>query len=122
MTLLTVAKKEVNYTPEMVQILRDNSPLNYEKCQELAKTLGRNCRSIIAKSKREGIPYQAKEAPAKKARTAPTKAQMVSTIEIALDSKLTGLEKAPVLALQNIIAAIAAIKSEPVLKKAAIES
>lgn len=103
---------EVNYTPEMVQVLKDNAPLNYEKAQELSKTLNRNARSIIAKAKREGIEYIAKEAPVKKGRDVPTKKEMVVTIEAALDSKLLGLEKAPVLALQNIIAAIAAMASQ----------
>jgi plasmid replication initiation protein len=109
MTILTPAakEKEVNYTPEMVQVLKDNAPLNYEKAKVLAVTLNRNYRSIIAKAKREKIEYIAKEPAIKKGRDVPTKAQMVKTIEAALDSKLLGLEKAPVLALTNIIAAIA---------------
>jgi len=97
----------VNYTPEMVQVLKDAAPLDYEKAKVLATQLNKNVRSIIAKAKREQIEYIAKEAPVKKGRDAPTKAQMVLTIEAALDSKLTGLEKAPVTVLKNIIAAIA---------------
>lgn len=120
-TLAATPAKEVNYTDEMVQVLRDNAPLDYEKAKELAKTLNRNARSIIAKAKREGIEYIAKEAPVKKGRDTPTKAQMVKTIEAAMDTKLLGLEKAPVLALTNIIGAIAAmakVDDEP----AAVES
>ena len=102
----------VNYTPEMVQVLRDAAPLDYEKAKILATQLNKNVRSIIAKAKREEIEYIAKEAPAKKEREHPTKAQMVLTIEAALDSKLTGLEKAPVTVLKNIITAIAKMAND----------
>jgi len=107
MTLSTVTKKEVNYTPAMIQVLRDNAPLNYEKAKTLAIELNRNARSIIAKAKREGISYEAKIAPAKMVRVTPTKAQLVSTIEIALGvASLAGLEKAPASALIEILKAL----------------
>ena len=54
----------VNYTPEMVAILKANAPIDYAKAQELATQLERGARSIIAKCKREGIEYISKPAPA----------------------------------------------------------
>ena len=62
----------VNYTPEMVAVLKAAQPINYAKAQELAKQLDRGVRSIIAKTKREGFDYISKPAPAKK-KAAPTK-------------------------------------------------
>ncbi len=56
----------VNYTPEMVAILKANAPLDFAKAEALSKQLGRNVRSIIAKAKREGVNYISKPAPAKR--------------------------------------------------------
>ena len=74
----------VNYTPEMVAILKANAPIDYAKAQELATQLERGARSIIAKCKREGIEYISKPAPAKK-KAAPSKADMVAAIATGLD-------------------------------------
>ena len=62
----------VNYTPEMVAVLKAAQPIDYAKAQELAKQLDRGVRSIIAKTKREGFDYISKPAPAKK-KAAPSK-------------------------------------------------
>jgi hypothetical protein len=96
----------VNYTPEMVAILKDNAPINYEKALVLSLTLDRGARSIIAKCKREGIEYISKPAPAKK-KAAPSKADMVAAIATGLDlDSLDGLEKATGAALNKLLSAI----------------
>ena len=47
----------VNYTPEMVAILKAAQPIDHAKAQLLAIQLDRGVRSIIAKTKREGFDY-----------------------------------------------------------------
>ncbi len=97
----------VNYTPEMVAILKANAPIDYTKAQELATQLERGVRSIIAKCKREGIEYISKPAPAKK-KAAPTKADLVGAIARAVDADdLSGLEKATGSALCKLLEALA---------------
>ena len=97
----------VNYTPEMVAILKANAPINYEKAQVLANTLDRGARSIIAKCEREGIEYISKPAPAKK-KAAPSKADLVGAIARAVDADdLSGLEKATGSALCKLLEALA---------------
>ena len=92
-----------NYSPEMVQILQDAQPIDFEKAQALAKQLDRNVRSIIAKVKREGLDYVSKPAPAKK-KAAPTKLDMVAAIckAVNIDS-CDGLEKATGMALAKLL-------------------
>jgi hypothetical protein len=95
-----------NYTPEMVQMLRDAQPIDFDKAQALAKELNRNVRSIIAKVKREGLDYISKPAPAKK-KAAPTKGDLVAAICRALDiDSCDGLEKATGIALAKLLANI----------------
>ena len=72
-------KTTVNYTDEMVAILKDAAPIDYDKAQLLAAQLDRGVRSIIAKCKREGIDYISKPAPAKK-KALPNKADTVAGI------------------------------------------
>ena len=97
----------VNYTPEMVAILKANAPIDYAKAQELATQLERGARSIIAKCKREGIEYISKPAPAKK-KAAPSKADMVAAIMAATGAdNLDGLEKATGSALNNLLSSLA---------------
>ena len=98
----------VNYTPEMVAILKAAQPIDYAKAQSLAIQLDRGVRSIIAKCKREGYDYISKPAPAKK-KAAPTKADLVSAIAHALDCSsddLLGLEKATGQGLNNLLKSI----------------
>ena len=95
-----------NYSPEMVQMLREAQPIDFEKAQALSKKLNRNVRSIIAKVKREGLDYISKPAPAKK-KFAPTKIDMVEGICKALDiDSCDGLEKATGVALDKLLQAI----------------
>jgi hypothetical protein len=99
------AEKAKNYTAEMEAAIVAASPLNLESAKALAETMGKSYRSIIAKAKSLGLDYVSKPAPAK--REAPeTKAQLVAKIEMATgaeESSLTGLEKAPVRALLNLL-------------------
>ena len=95
-----------NYTAEMVALLEQNAPLDFDKAQALGKELNRSVKSIIAKAKREGIEYISKPAPARK-KSAPTKADLVSAICKAVDlDSCNGLEKATGLALSNLLSAI----------------
>ena len=95
-----------NYTPEMVQMLRDAQPIDFDKAQTLAKELNKNVRSVIAKVKREGLEYISKPAPAKK-KAAPTKSDLVHAICKAVDiDSCDGLEKATGLALSKLLEAI----------------
>jgi|TARA_B110000967_G_C18475976_1_gene359762 methionine synthase II (cobalamin-independent) len=104
---MTTNNTAVNYTPEMVAILKANAPIDYAKAQELATQLERGARSIIAKCKREGIEYISKPAPAKK-KAAPTKTDMVAAIMAATGAdNLDGLEKATGSALNNLLSSLA---------------
>ena len=95
-----------NYSPEMVQMLREAQPIDFDKAQALSKKLNRNVRSIIAKVKREGLEYISKPAPAKK-KAAPTKDDLVAAICRALDiDSCDGLEKATGIALAKLLANI----------------
>ena len=95
-----------NYTPEMVQMLREAQPIDFEKAQTLSKKLNRNVRSVIAKVKREGLDYISKPAPAKK-KAAPTKGDLVTAICKAVDiDSCDGLEKATGVALDKLLQAI----------------
>ena len=97
----------VNYTPEMVAVLKAAQSITYAKAQELAKQLDRGVRSIIAKTKREGFDYISKPAPAKK-KAAPSKADMVAAICAALDmDTCEGLEKSTGSALNKLLQNIA---------------
>ena len=98
---------DINYTPEMVAVLKAAQPINYAKAQELAKQLDRGYRSIIAKAKREGFEYISKPAPAKK-KAAPSKADMVAAICAAVNAdSLDGLEKATGSALNKLLSNLA---------------
>ena len=99
-------KNTVNYTDEMVAILKDAAPIDYDKAQLLAAQLDRGVRSIIAKCKREGIDYISKPAPAKK-KSMPSKADTVAGIcEMVEIDSCEGLEKATGAALIKILTAL----------------
>ena len=97
----------VNYTAEMVALLEQSAPINFDKAQALGKEMNRSVKSVIAKCKREGIEYISKPAPARK-KSAPTKADIVSAICNGLDlDDCQGLEKATGSALSKLLSAIA---------------
>lgn len=103
----TESKTEnVNYTDEMVQILKDHEPMNYEKALSVAEIIGRKPRSIIAKCKREGIEYISKP-PAEPKKSSPTKLEIVEKIAEAVGvDNLTGLEKATGIVLNRLLDAV----------------
>ena len=103
---MTTTTTTVNYTPEMVAILKANAPLDFAKAEMLAAQLGKNVRSIIAKAKREGVDYISKPAPAKK-KAAASKADMVDAICKGLGMEsCEGLDKATGSALATLLANI----------------
>ena len=55
-----------NYTAEMVALLEQNAPLDFDKAQAIGKEINRSVKSVIAKAKREGIEYISKPAPGRK--------------------------------------------------------
>ena len=104
--MTTTTTTTVNYTPEMVAILKANAPLDFAKAEMLAVQLGKNVRSIIAKAKREGVDYISKPAPAKK-KAAASKADMVDAICKGLGMEsCEGLDKATGSALATLLANI----------------
>ena len=99
----------VNYTPEMVAILKANAPLDFEKAEKLAVQLGKNVRSIIAKAKREGVDYISKPAPAKKKPAGVTKTELLGMIAQSFEvnaDELVGLEKATSASLNKLLGMI----------------
>ena len=95
-----------NYTADMVLLLKQNAPLDFDKAQAIGKEINRSVKSVIAKAKREGIEYISKPAPARK-KSAPTKADLVGAICKGLDlDSCDGLEKATGLALSKLLSAI----------------
>ena len=94
-------EKEVNYTPEMIAAIEAAVPLDLEKAKDVAEKIGKTYRSVIAKAKSLGLTYVSKPAPAKKAKGL-TKAEKVSILAARMNTKLDGLEKAPVGVLDSI--------------------
>jgi hypothetical protein len=71
--------------------------------------MGKSYRSVIAKAKSLGMAYDSKPAPKKRLATV-TKSELVARIEMAAaaeEGALSGLEKAPVKALANLLALFA---------------
>jgi hypothetical protein len=100
--------KAANYSPEQEAMLRAASPLNLESAKSLADEMGKSYRSVIAKVKSMGLPYESKPTPKKRPGGA-TKSEAVAAIATALDleaSELDGLEKATGLALATILRAL----------------
>lgn len=94
---------DVNYTEEMVQILRDNAPLNKEKAEALEPILGRSWRSIVSKARREGIEYHTQQPAPKRGRDAPTKAQLADALREVTGFKLPSVDNASVAALTQLL-------------------
>ena len=102
--------KSVNYTPEMEQAIKAESPLNIAKARVLAEKLGRKPRSVIAKAISMGLPYNAAKPTRKDGSQVVRKAELVSAIEKSLAAgkgSLVGLEKATRSALDTLLSEIA---------------
>ena len=93
-----------NYTEAQVKALREQG-VNLATAKEFAKTWNKSTKSVIAKAVSLGV-YQA-EVRAKRSTAKPRKADIVAAIVKATQAeKLDGLEKAPMLALTNLLMAI----------------
>ena len=95
-----------NYTEAQVKALRDASPVTLAVAKQFATDWNKSVKSIVAKSVSMGAYKPIVRAERKGAK--PTKADLVAAIAKATDAEsLAGLEKAPAVALSNLLAAIA---------------
>ena len=104
--------KAPNYTDAMVAAIHAQAaiaPLNMESAKALGEQLGKSYKSIIAKAKREGLAYEAKEVAPKKGQDAPTKAAMVEVLSEVTGLKLLQLDKAPTATLIELCKYIASL-------------
>ena len=94
-----------NYTEAQVKALREAQPVTLAVAKKFAIDWNKSVKSIVAKSVSMGVYVAAERAERKGAK--PTKADLVKAIAKATDSaSLAGLEKAPAVALSNLLAAI----------------
>jgi len=99
----------VNYTPQMENEIRDNSPITYDIAVVLAEKFGKKLRSVIAKAcSMEKVEYIARERVTKNGSTIVRKSEMVESIakSLATDEDLTGLEKATKSSLDALMRSI----------------
>ena len=94
-----------NYTEAQVKALLKAQPVTLAVAKKLAIDWNKSVKSIVAKSVSMGVYVAAERAERKGAK--PTKADLVAAIAKATDSdSLAGLEKAPAVALNNLLMAI----------------
>ncbi len=101
----------VNYTQDQVEYIVNQYRLNptRETVEELAEELNKSVKSIIGKLSREGV-YRKTEYTTKTGEKPVTKLELVEELAEKLeleDWELAGLEKAPKVALKNILKGIA---------------
>ena len=95
-----------NYTEAQVKALRDASPVTLAVAKQFATDWNKSVKSIVAKSVSMGAYKAAERAERKGAK--PTKSDLVAAIAKATQAdSLAGLEKAPAVALSNLLSAIA---------------
>tara|TARA_R100000278_G_scaffold17546_1_gene17590 strand:- start:76 stop:513 length:438 start_codon:yes stop_codon:yes gene_type:complete len=96
-----------NYTDEMVAQMTEQYTANptRETVDELAQTLGKTTRSIIAKLSREGV-YKAQPRTTKSGEPVVAKAELVATISEHFGIELPTLVKAGKQDLQRLVDAI----------------
>ena len=94
-----------NYTEAQVKALKGSGKIDLQAAKKFATDWKKSHKSVIAKAVSLGI-YQA-EVRAKRATAKPRKADIVAAIAKATQAeKLDGLEKAPRVALSNLLMAI----------------
>ena len=94
-----------NYTEAQVKALREAKPVTLAIAKQFAADWNKSVKSIVAKSVSMGVYVAAERAERKGAK--PTKADLVKAIAKATDAEsLAGLEKAPAIALNNLLRAI----------------
>ena len=98
----------VNYTQDQVEYIVNQYRLNptRETVENLAEELNKSVKSIIGKLSREGV-YRKTEYTTKAGEKPVTKLELVEELEEKLGVSLLGLEKAPKVALKNILKGIA---------------
>ena len=97
-----------NYTAEQEAAIAAAAPLNMDSAKALAAELGKTHRSVIAKARSMGVEYVTKAKPQKRV-GGRTKVETVAAIAAAVNldaDKLSGLEKAPALALASLADAL----------------
>ena len=96
-----------NYTPEMEQEIRENSPITYDLAVILAERFGKKLRSVIAKAcSLEGVDYIAQTGLAIKGKPTVRKVEIVASIAKHLESdwrRFEGLEKATKESLEQLL-------------------
>jgi len=102
-----------NYTPQMIEVIKEYAPVTYEKAKIIAGLINRTPKSVVSKCKEQGIEYISKPAPAKKAVTR-TKSETVKLIESETGCSLDGLVVAPVAVLNKLLALFIAANDEVV--------
>jgi N-methylhydantoinase B/oxoprolinase/acetone carboxylase alpha subunit len=98
----------VNYTQDQVEYIVNQYRLEptRETVENLAEELNKSVKSIIGKLSREGV-YRKTEYTTKAGEKPVTKLELVEELEEKLSVTLVGLEKAPKVALKNILKGIA---------------
>jgi len=102
-----------NYTPAMIEVIKEYAPVTYEKAKIIAGLINRTPKSVVSKCKEQGIEYISKPAPAKKTVTR-TKAETVKLIETETGCTLDGLVVAPVAVLNKLLQLFIAANDEVV--------
>jgi|TARA_Y100000310_G_C20407819_1_gene680499 hypothetical protein len=95
-----------NYTPEMEQEIRENSPITYDLAVILAERFGKKLRSVIAKAcSMEKVDYIARERVAKNGNPIVRKVEIVASIakHLESDEDFEGLEKATKESLEALL-------------------
>ena len=81
------------YTDDMIQRMRDASPIDNETAEKLAEEFGFSVASVRAKAVRtEGVEYQRKAKTTKDGKPVESKADLVEEIAEALDSDAESME------------------------------
>ena len=98
--------KAVNYTADMVAVIRGYDSFNADVAQEIADQIGKSRRSVIAKIKSMGLYYAVQRPVRKDGSPITRKIDTVIAIAKALDMdalELEGLTKAPKSALEALL-------------------
>lgn len=97
------------FTDEILAVMRDRAPLNYEIAGEIAEQFGLKQKAVVASAIRNGIDYVRKARVSKTGEPVVTKEDLVATIadKLGLESgDLDGLEKATKVALSKVAAGL----------------
>lgn len=99
--------KEVNYSVEQIETIREAGVIDNALATELAARFGKTVASVRAKAVSLGV-YRAQERKTKSGDPIETKDAIVTEITNLVGKNMEGLEKAPKAVLREIRAALAA--------------